>query len=118
MSKILNRVSDLPPDKLFEQRWALTLFQQALHRLRDESAAGGKGEQFDELKGFLTEQPADGAYVAVATRLGMTSAAVAMAVHRLRQRYGDLVREEVAHTVAGPAEVQDELRYLIGLIGQ
>ena len=114
----LESVSELSPDKVFEQRYALTVFQQALTHLRDESIAAGKSDWFEQLKGFLTDQPAEGAYKAAAERLGMSPDAVAVSVHRLRQRYGELVREAIAQTVASPAEVQDELRYLIGLVGK
>ena len=114
----LEAVSDLTPDKVFEQRYALTVFQQALNRLRDESVTDGKSERFDQLKGFLTNEPAEGAYKAAAERLGMSPESVAVSVHRLRQRYGELVREGIAQTVDGPAEVQEELRYLIGLVGK
>jgi RNA polymerase sigma-70 factor (ECF subfamily) len=109
---------DLAPDKAFERRWALTLFQQALTRLHAEYQAAGKSDLFEELKGFLSETADAGGYADVAARLNMTAATVAVAVHRLRRRYAELVREEIAHTVASPAEVQDELRYLIGLVGQ
>jgi RNA polymerase sigma factor (sigma-70 family) len=109
--------SELTPDKVFDQRWALTLFQQALTRLREEFAAAGKGEQFEHLKDYLSAEPGEGAYAEVATRLGISSNAVAVAVHRLRQRYGQIVRDEIAHTVASPAEVEEELRYLIRLMG-
>jgi RNA polymerase sigma-70 factor (ECF subfamily) len=110
-------VSDLTPDKVFEQRYAMTLFQDALVRLRDESVASGNSDRFEQLKGFLTDEPAEGAYKTVAERLGMSPDSVAVAVHRLRQRYGELVREGIAQTVASAAEVQEELRYLIGLVG-
>jgi RNA polymerase sigma-70 factor (ECF subfamily) len=114
----LEPVSDMTPDKVFEQRYALTVFQQALNRLRDESVAAGNSDRFEQLKGFLTDEPAEGAYKAVAERLGMSPEAVAVSVHRLRQRYGEIVREGIAQTVEGPAEVQEELRYLIGLVGK
>jgi RNA polymerase sigma-70 factor (ECF subfamily) len=114
----LEPVSDVTPEKVFEQRWALTLFEQALTRLREESEAAGKRDRFEQVKGFLTEEPAQGAYKAVAERLGMSPDAIAVSVHRLRQRYGELVREAIAQTVASPAEVQEELRYLIGLVGK
>jgi len=114
----LEPASDLTPDKVFEQRWAMTLFQEALARLREESVAAGKSDRFEQLKGFLTEEPAEGAYKAVAGRLGMSSDSVAVSVHRLRQRYGELVREAIAQTVATAAEMQEELRYLIGLVGK
>jgi RNA polymerase sigma-70 factor (ECF subfamily) len=111
---LLEPVSELSPEKLFDQRWALTLFQQALTRLRAEYETGGKAAQFDALKGFLTDAAEDG-YAGVASRLGTSAGSVAVGVHRLRRRYGELVREEVAHTVASRVEIQEELRYLIEL---
>jgi RNA polymerase sigma-70 factor (ECF subfamily) len=109
-------LSKLEPDQGFDRRWATTLFQRAVSRLQEESAAAGKGEQFKELKCFLAAEAVPGEYVGVAERLGLTPGAVGVAVHRLRQRYRELVREEIAHTVASPSEVEDEMRYLIGLI--
>jgi RNA polymerase sigma-70 factor (ECF subfamily) len=108
--------SDLTPDKIYEHRWAMALFQRALGRLHMEFADADKREQFDQLKGFLSEDAADGAYAQVASRLGTTTGAVAVAVHRLRERYGQLVREEIVHTVASPVEVEEELRYLVALM--
>jgi RNA polymerase sigma factor (sigma-70 family) len=108
--------SQLAPDRVFDQRWAMALFQNALARLQEESGASGKGAHFGELKSFLSTEPDEGAYSGVAARLGMSKGAIAVAVHRLRQRYGELVREEIAHTVATPAEVEQEMHYLIGLM--
>jgi len=108
--------SEQTPDKLFDLRWALTLFQQALARLREEFAAAGKREHFERLKDYLSAEVGEGAYAEIAAHLGISRGAVAVAVHRLRQRYGQLVRDEVAHTVASPAEVEEELRYLIKLV--
>ncbi|HXJ58558.1 MAG TPA: sigma-70 family RNA polymerase sigma factor [Verrucomicrobiae bacterium] len=113
----LEPVSELKPEKIFDQRWALALFQQALARLRQEYAATGKAPQFEELKAFLTDAAEDGGYAEVAARLDMPPRSVAVAVHRMRQRYGELVREEIAHTVASRGEIQEELRYLIELVG-
>jgi RNA polymerase sigma-70 factor (ECF subfamily) len=111
-------VSDqLTPDQIFEQRYALALFRNALARLQEEAAAKGKSALFEELKGFLSADPGEETYADIAFRLGSSSGAVAVAVHRLRQRYAELVREEVAHTVATPAEAEEEMRYLIKLIG-
>jgi RNA polymerase sigma-70 factor (ECF subfamily) len=112
----LDGTPDLPPDKIFEQRWAFTLFQQALTRLREEAVASGKVEQFEQLKSFLSAEPDEGAYADVAARLSLSTGAVAVGVHRLRQRFGHLVREEIAHTVASPAELDEEMRYLIDLM--
>jgi RNA polymerase sigma-70 factor (ECF subfamily) len=108
----------MTPDRVFEHRWALALFQNALARLREECATAGKGDIFSALKEFLSEQPAGGEYAAAAAKLGLSAGAVSVAVHRLRQRYSEIVREEIAHTVSDPAEVPEEMRYLIGLVGK
>jgi len=108
---------DLTPEKIFEQRCAATLFQKALAGLEREMADAGKSEQFDRLKGFLSAEAHAGAYAEAAAILAMTPGAVGVAVHRLRQRYGELVREEIAHTVTSPTEIEDEMRYLIQLLG-
>src|SRR2546422_2382926 len=105
----LEAASHLTPDKIFEQRWALALFQQALTQLRAEFADDGKSRQFTELKKFLTEGAEDGDYSEIAARLQMTPGSVSVAVHRMRQRYQQLVMEEIAHTVPLRADVDDEL---------
>ncbi len=112
----LEAVSEIPPDKVFEKRWAFTLFQEALVRLHEEFAAAGKGELFENLKCFLTEESGEQGYAGVAARLSMSPSTVAVAVHRLRKRYGDLVRAEIANTVTSPAEIDEEMRYLISLM--
>jgi RNA polymerase sigma-70 factor (ECF subfamily) len=108
----LEPATDLSPDKLFDQRWAMTLLGEAVAQLREEMVAAGKCEQFEQLKSFLTDEAGDGEYAAVAQRLGSTSQSVAVMVHRMRQRYGELVRAEVAHTVSSPTEVEEEMRHL------
>ena len=112
----LEAASSLSPDRIFERRWALALFQQALGQLRAEFADEGKSTQFTELKRFLTEGPEGGEYSEVAARLQMTPGSVSVAVHRMRQRYQQVVMEEIAHTVPLRADVDDELRYLISLL--
>jgi RNA polymerase sigma-70 factor (ECF subfamily) len=107
----------LTPDQVFDQRWAMALFRNALARLQQEAVDKGRSAQFEQLKEFLSAEPGEGKYAEIATCLGMSAGAVAVAVHRLRQRYGELVREEVAHTVTTPTEVDEEMRYLIKLIG-
>jgi RNA polymerase sigma factor (sigma-70 family) len=114
----LEPASELTPENTFDQRWALTLFQKALAQLRDEYAAAGRSAQFDQLKNYLSDKAGDGGYASAAAALRMTTGAVSVAVHRLRERYGELVQGEVAHTVANPTEIQDELRYLIGLVSR
>ncbi len=110
-------MSELTPEKAYERRWALTLLDQALDRLRAEFVAAGRGRQFERLRGFLTTGSAHGGYASVAAELGMTTDAVGVAVHRLRHRYGELVREEIARTVTSPEEVEDEIRWLFAALG-
>jgi RNA polymerase sigma factor (sigma-70 family) len=102
------------PEVLYDRRWVLALLEQALARLREEYAAGGKTQHFAQMKAFLEGPPVDGDYDRVAAALGLNSGAVAVAVHRMRQRYRDLVRAEIAQTVASPEELADELRHLFG----
>lgn len=108
--------SDLSPEKAFDHRWALTLLDHAFTKLQEESTANGATEHFNLLKPFLSRKPSPGEYEAVGEELGMTADAVAVRVHRLRQRYRDLLRGEIAHTVNGLADLEDEMRYVIGLI--
>lgn len=108
---------DLSPDKLFERRWALALLEHVLAALRDECEAQGKRPLFEQLKGLLAggqrEQPLE----MLARELGMTPGAVKVAAHRLRRRYRELLRAEVAQTVERPEEVNDELRDLLAALG-
>lgn len=103
---------DLTPEKLFERRWALTVLEQVLGRLEAELTADGKARLFDALKDSLTGA-GEGTYAEVGQRLGLSAGAVKVAVHRLRRRYRQLLREEIAHTVADPAEIDEEIRYLL-----
>ncbi len=108
----LEPVDRLDAEMIYERRWAMTLLKQALDRLRAESEAAGKAEWFDRLRGFVAgESEATGAKVAA--ELGLTETAFRGAVHRLRQRYRALVREEIAQTVSDPNEIEEEIRYLI-----
>ncbi len=106
-------VSNLSPERLYERRWALNLFERALGLLRMKYAAAGKERLYEELKQFLSDDSAEGDYRRVGEKLGLSSGAVATAVHRLRQQYRELVRQEVAQTVADPAEIETELRALL-----
>lgn len=108
--------SDLPPEKLFEQQWALTLLTQVTTRLQQEQVAAGKGGQFEKLKIFLTGEKRAVAYADLALQLNTTEAALKMAVNRLRQRYRELLRAEIAQTVAGPEEVEEELRAVVSAL--
>ncbi len=99
-------------EKAFDRRWALTLLDRALAQLRAEFAASGKLPQFEALKGFLSGVAGDGEYPALAEKLGMDAGAVAVAVHRLRLRYRETVRAEIAQTVASEEELKVEMRHL------
>jgi DNA-directed RNA polymerase specialized sigma24 family protein len=105
-----------PSAKIFERNWFLTLFQQAMARMREEQVVAGRDELFDELKQFLIEDAEAGDYNAAAERVGMTANAVAVTVHRWRERYKKLVHEEIVRTVADPAEIEDELRRFFAVL--
>jgi RNA polymerase sigma-70 factor (ECF subfamily) len=105
-----------PPDQAFEKQWALTLLEQALSRLRDESAATGGQEHFDALKVFVWGDQTAVSQVEIAARLGMTPNALGVSVHRLRRRFGELLRETIARTVVSENEIDVELRHLIEAI--
>lgn len=109
--------TDWPADKLFERRWALTLLESAMSRLRGELASGGKAPLFEELRSFLSGDRTAEGYAGVAARLNLTEGAVKVAVHRLRKRYGEILREEIAQTVTDPAEVEEEIRCLFQAVG-
>ena len=100
-------------EKLYERRWALTLLEKVLKRLQQEFVDGGKGALFEQLKNYLMAERGDIPYAEAAGALGMSEGAVKVAVHRLRRRFRELFREEVAHTVSGPEEVDEEIRYLL-----
>jgi len=106
------------PERLFERRWALTLLDQVLTRLSEEYETTGKRAMFEQLQGCLTGDSDMPPYAELAARLGMTEGAVKVAVHRLRQRYRGVLREEIAQTVADPAEIDDEIRQLFSALGK
>lgn len=106
----------LGPDRIYERRWALTLLEQVLTRLGEEYRAAGNAPLFDRLKELFVEEPGQPSQAEIAGELGMTANAVKQAFHRLRQRYRVLLREEIAHTVAVPGDVEDELRHLIAVL--
>lgn len=108
----LEPISDSTPEKIFERRWALTLLDQVLTRLREECAAGGKAALFDQLRGFLADVSGPTSYAEVTSNTGLNEAAARQAVRRLRQRYRELMRAEIAHTVSSPQEIDEEIRHL------
>jgi RNA polymerase sigma factor (sigma-70 family) len=100
------------PETIFERRWALTLLEQALARLRQEFETADKQKIFDGLKATLTGDGVAEPYAEIAGRLEMSEPAVKVAVHRLRRRYQELLREEIAQTVVTASEIDEELRDL------
>lgn len=102
------------PDAGFDRQWAQQLIGRSLEMLRAESAAAGKLEQFDALKGSLTGE--ESSRRQTAERLGMSAGAVKVVVHRLRQRYRELVRAEIAKTVVHPTDIDDEMAYLLAAL--
>jgi len=103
---------DLNPEQLFERRWAMALLDQAYQELEAEQVAGEKAALFSALQVYLTGDKERPPYSATASQLGMSVEAVRKAVERLRQRYGQLLRQAVAQTVGSPAEIEAELRHL------
>ena len=106
----------LDPATAFDSAWILTLLDHALELLASEQRAARKEQAFMLLKPFLNDRPDPGEYDAVASTLGCTRANVSLLVHRLQQRYGEIVRMEVAATVNDPAEVKDEMEYLFQIL--
>jgi RNA polymerase sigma-70 factor (ECF subfamily) len=107
---------DETPDKIFEKRWALTLLEQVSERLKQEMERSGNLERFERFRPFLTAEGGVSSYRELAQQLGMSEGAVKVAIHRLRRRFGALLREEVAQTVSNPGDVDGELRYLMSVL--
>ena len=103
-------------ERAFDRRWAMTVMELGLQHLRNEYREGGKEDLFQALKKFISAEAETGEYAELAPGIGITKNAVGVAVHRLRQRYGELIRAEITNTVAQPFEVEEELRYLFGLL--
>jgi DNA-directed RNA polymerase specialized sigma24 family protein len=108
----------LTPEQSYEWRWALTLLDHVLSRLGTEYAGQGKADLFGELKPCLLGECAAQPYAILASKLGMTEGSVKVAVHRLRQKYRQLLRDEVANTVANPGEVDDEMLHLFAVLAR
>ena len=104
----------LTPEALFEYSWAASLLKRSLQRVRDRYS----DHDFDLLKPFLLGDEARGDGIAIAERLGMSAGAFKVAIHRLRKRYRDVLRAEIARTVADRAQVDDEIRYLLTVLAR
>lgn len=106
----------LSADRLYERRWAVTLMEQVLNRLKNEYHAAGNAALFDSLKQLLPDEPGAPSRAEIAVQLGMTENALRQAFHRFRHRYQVLLRKEIAHTVAVASDIEDELRHLISVL--
>jgi RNA polymerase sigma factor (sigma-70 family) len=113
----LEPVDPATPESLFERAWATSVLDRALERLANEAAQGDGSERFDQLKAHLTGGDDPSTYRDLATAWGVGESAVRVSVHRLRKRFGRLLREEVAATVSDPADVDGELRHLLAILG-
>jgi RNA polymerase sigma-70 factor (ECF subfamily) len=108
----IDPADQLSPDKLYDRAWAMTLLEQVITRLRAECAAEGKATVFEQLKPFLMVGRGDIPYGQAAAGLGVNEGAARVAVHRLRQRYRELLRQQIAQTLSDPADLEEEMRAL------
>jgi RNA polymerase sigma factor (sigma-70 family) len=106
----------LTAEMIYERRWASTVLERVLSRLKDEYRASGNAALFDSLKQLLPDEPGAPSQAEIAAHLGMNENAIRQAFYRFRQRYQSLLREEIAHTVATPGDIEDELRHLIAVV--
>ncbi len=113
---LLEPAHDLTAERIFDRRWATTLLNQAMARLREECLASQKGDLFESTQNYLSGERGEFSYADVAAALKTSEGAIKVAVHRLRQRYGELVRAEIAQTVASPEEADEELHYLFAVL--
>jgi len=112
----LERSDSLTADQIYERRWALTVLEQVLARLREEYRSAGNLRFFEEMKKMLMDEPGRPSQAHVAGEFEMTENAVKQAFYRFRRRYQILLREEIGHTVAVPSDIEDELRHLIAVV--
>jgi RNA polymerase sigma-70 factor (ECF subfamily) len=113
---LVEPVDEATPEKVFERRWAETVLEQVMEKVRKEVTTAGQPERFELLKDFLVRDSGSASYAQVAKQLGLSLSATTSAIHRLRSRFRQLFREEIAHTVASPDEIDDEIRCLISAL--
>lgn len=109
-------VTNLTAEQIFERQWAVTLLDQAISRLQQEFVEADKADQFEKLKGFIIGDHAGTTYADVAEDLNLSLAAAKMAASRMRRRYRELIRDEIAQTVADPGEIDDEIQKLFAAL--
>ena len=116
-NQFLAEVADqLTPEKVYEKQWASSVLEAVLRQLRAEATASGRGDLFERLKEYLWGEVARTTYAAIGAELGMTPVAVKVAAHRLRQRFREVLRAEIASTVATEQEIDEELRHLFEVV--
>lgn len=112
----INPTDDLSPDKLYDRAWAVVVLERVILRLRSESSQGGKGDLYEQLKSFLMLGTDEIPYARAAAELKMSEVAVRVAVHRLRKRYRELLREEIVQTLSNPAQADEEMQALFSAL--
>ena len=112
----VERSDELTADQIYERRWAFTVLEQVMARLRDEYRSAGNLRFFEQMKQMLMDEPDRPSQAQVASEFDMTENAVKQAFYRFRQRYQTLLREEISHTVIIPGDIEDELRHLISVV--
>ncbi len=114
----INPAHELSPDKLYDRAWAVIVLERVITRLRDESGTEGRAGQYEQLKPFLMVGKGEIPYAQAAADLKMTEGAVRVAVHRLRRRYRELLRDEIAQTLANPAQADEEMQALFSALAE
>ena len=111
-------LEELSPDTLYDRRWAEALLERVLGRLSQDYNSTGRARVYEQLQQFVWGRQSEMTYAEMGERLGMNEGAIKVAVHRLRQRFRDLLRDEVEHTVENPNQVEEELRHLLDVFGK
>jgi RNA polymerase sigma-70 factor (ECF subfamily) len=112
----LEPADEMTADRIYDRRWALTLLETVRARLKEDCADGGKARHFELLECYLPGEEPARTYAEAGQELGLSEGAVKVEVHRMKKRYGELLRQEVAKTVAHAGEVEEEIRYLIDVL--
>ena len=114
----LEPADPMTPEARFDRSWALALIDRVFRRLGEEFARAGRAELDEKIRPFLAAESARPGYAAVAQELGMSASAVGVTIHRMRQRYGELLREEILHTVSAPEDLDGEIAYLMEVVAR
>jgi len=114
--RLVEAMQDLNAEQVFDRRWAQAVLENSLHRLREEYERKGKGALFEALKDIEPGERGELTYAELGTRLRMTEEAIKTAVRRLRRRHGEILRDEIAHTVTRAEDVEEEIRHLLAML--